>query len=715
MQQKNIYTFGDFELDPHARVLFRQNQALPLSPKAIDVLLMLLRNSPNVVTKEDLLSTVWPGRVVDDHNLTQCVATVRKALCLEAGRPGFIETFPGRGYRVAGPVTLEPQASPHQALPAPVLMPAPPPSPRRWLIPSLAAVAVLITALGLWRIAPAGASSGHAGTPNIAPLSRLGGKLYQPAVSPDGSTLAFLWQKENGEERRIWIQALKDGTPRLLTTQSGDYSSPTWSPDGRSVACLRFRENSGDLVVIDLAGDASAIPRKLASVLPTRFGLSQRHLDWSPDGQWIALDDAPSRSTPLSIHLLNLRTGARTTVSHPPGAILGDVAPRWSPDGRRVSFIRFIHRVSQELHVLTLATNAVMVTAAGHQISDQSWLRGTPLLAFASNHGGGEFRIFTSKGGAAPAAPTGVYGEFPIHFAPAGPGTNRLVYGVVRDDPNIWRYDLTASTWKRLIASTGEDASPQYSPDGTRICFRSDRAGQEQLWVASSAPPGAAGFAAAVPITAPGLTPSVPRWSPDGHAVVFNTTRRNEIMIAREGTAGSGWQVSPLAGARGVHPVYSPDGRSIYAGGENGISRIGVDSGSTETISPLRALSLGISPDGTSIYFVRESAGSQLWRLDLASTHLSPILDGLVPYCGSCWAVAPNGIFFLGSRAGSSHQQALFFHAFATARNTLVAPYPEPILPLGIGPFSLSPDRKFLLTVRLDPSNSDLLLVESFL
>jgi hypothetical protein len=76
--------------------------------------------------------------------------------------------------------------------------------------------------------------------------------------------------------------------------------------------------------------------------------------------------------------------------------------------------------------------------------------------------------------------------------------------------------------------------------------------------------------------------------------------------------------------------------------------------------------------------------------------------------------VAEHGIYYLGTRPGSPHLQSIFYQDFRTKATKLIADYPEPILPIGIGPFSLSPDGHSLLTVRLDPINSDLLRADNF-
>ena len=730
MQTRQIFKFGSFGLEPKTCLLLRDGEPVRLTRKATETLLALVQHSPNVVSKEDLLAAVWPDQFVDDHNLTQSISAARRALGVAEGLPGFIETFPGRGYRILGPVSVcqevEPNGAPAAAgelepdsmdaapsldeagTPANAHFPGGSWRGRRILLPAFAAacIALAVFALIIFLRRPA---LERAEAPRIVPLSRQGGRQYQPVVSPDGNTVAFLWQKEIADQPRIWLQNLHESTSRPLTQKEGEYSSPAWSPDGRSIACLRFRENSAELVTIELAGGNEHL---LSQVLPTRFGLPHRHLDWSPDGEWIAVDDAPSLGGPLAIYLVNVRTGNRTRLTRPDDRIVGDVAPRFSPDGQYISFIRVPHRVSQDLCVVPRQGGAeVVIDASSHEISDQLWLPNPPMLAFASNRSG-EFRIWKTR----PVAPTGpgdvvataVYGEFPIQFSTL-PGRSGLVYSVLRNDRTIWRFDLTgknepAARWKRLIAFPGQNASPQYSPDGSRIAFRSDRGGREELWVSQ------ADGSAAIPITEGQAMPSVPRWAPDSHSVVFNIGNR-DMMVATDRSGQ--WKVGSF-GAQGTHPVYSPDGKWIYAGGDNSILRYPAEGGAAVTVVPVRGLSIDVSPDGGSLYFARQTADTRLWSFNLANKQMKQVLDGLVPYCSSCWVPTAEGVYYLGTRAGAVNQQAMFFHDFKSSRDSLVVPYPEPIMPIGIGPFSLSPDHRYLLTVRSDPSTTDLLFAEPF-
>jgi DNA-binding winged helix-turn-helix (wHTH) protein len=99
-----VYEFGPFRMDPDAQVLLRGNDLIPVAPKAFETLLVLVRRSRDVVTKEELLKEVWPNSFVEESNLSQNIFLLRKALGDTAENRQYIVTLPGRGYRFAAPV-----------------------------------------------------------------------------------------------------------------------------------------------------------------------------------------------------------------------------------------------------------------------------------------------------------------------------------------------------------------------------------------------------------------------------------------------------------------------------------------------------------------------------------------------------------------------------------------------------------------------------------
>jgi DNA-binding winged helix-turn-helix (wHTH) protein/TolB-like protein/Tfp pilus assembly protein PilF len=104
-QQDNLtYDFGRFRLKTAERVLLREGEPVPLTPKVFDILITLVENSGQVVEKDDLMKKVWPTTFVEEGNLTQNVSLLRKALGESAGGAQFIETVPRRGYRFVAPI-----------------------------------------------------------------------------------------------------------------------------------------------------------------------------------------------------------------------------------------------------------------------------------------------------------------------------------------------------------------------------------------------------------------------------------------------------------------------------------------------------------------------------------------------------------------------------------------------------------------------------------
>ena len=93
------YDFGRFRLKTAERILLREGELVPLTPKVFDILITLVENRGQVVAKDDLMKRVWPSTYVEEGNLTQNISLLRKALGESPGGIQFIETVPRRGYR----------------------------------------------------------------------------------------------------------------------------------------------------------------------------------------------------------------------------------------------------------------------------------------------------------------------------------------------------------------------------------------------------------------------------------------------------------------------------------------------------------------------------------------------------------------------------------------------------------------------------------------
>src|SRR6201996_3857839 len=149
---EELYEFGPFRVDPAREMLLKEGVTVPLTPKTFQILLVLVRHGKEIVTKDDLMKTVWPDTFVEEANLSRNIFMLRKALGETAQDHRYIVTVPGRGYRLAEHVHLVPgqefaiAAASHTR----VRIEVKETKPWKWI--ALAAVILLIVAGGLWRL-----------------------------------------------------------------------------------------------------------------------------------------------------------------------------------------------------------------------------------------------------------------------------------------------------------------------------------------------------------------------------------------------------------------------------------------------------------------------------------------------------------------------------------------------------------------------------------
>src|SRR5688572_11695172 len=101
---QSFYEFGPFQLDPLRPRLTRAGEIVPLTPKALELLLALIQQGGKVVEKDDLMQRVWPDTFVEESNLSVHVFALRKALGETIEGQSYIETVPRQGYRFTAKV-----------------------------------------------------------------------------------------------------------------------------------------------------------------------------------------------------------------------------------------------------------------------------------------------------------------------------------------------------------------------------------------------------------------------------------------------------------------------------------------------------------------------------------------------------------------------------------------------------------------------------------
>ena len=114
-----MYEFGRFRFDPDNHLLASEGNPVSLTPKAFEILLILVQNGARLTTKEELMRKVWPDSFVEEANLTVNISALRKLLGETPNGQQYIETVPKRGYRFAVPVMELQNKTPTSDVPSP--------------------------------------------------------------------------------------------------------------------------------------------------------------------------------------------------------------------------------------------------------------------------------------------------------------------------------------------------------------------------------------------------------------------------------------------------------------------------------------------------------------------------------------------------------------------------------------------------------------------
>lgn len=714
-----LYRFDGFTLDTTERTLKRHDDAVPLTPKVFETLVLLVENHVRVVSKDELLSTIWPERFVEESNLTQNISVLRKALGEATSGKKYIATFSGRGYRFLEPILVEEplaelaRSSGQAKSLLPTRLPTPTQGPKYRILAFTGGCAalLLLTVLFFFRLHPhsragtVAAADTRALEPTgaIRTAVRMEGAQYQPAWSADGSQLAFAYSSVDHSSSAIYIQTVGQMHPRRITDGSGEYTSPVFSPDGRSLVFLHVLPNLSEILIYDL-GTARA--RRLTTLLPHNYGLNCRQLDWSPNGDFLVVADKEAANDPLSLYLVFLGSGNKQRLTYPDMDILGDTEPRFSPDGTQIAFIRMKYQYQYDVYVVPVSGGAIRrLTAQSGILGDVDW-NTSKQLVYTGFHDG-EFRMWQMDMQAAAPRPTlasTIATDMPLQFSIARKA-HRIAFAGYRPDLNIWALDLAkagdgAAAWKPVIRTPGQDITPFFSPDGKKVAFRSDVSGRLQIWVSR------ADGSDAVRLPTGTLAPNVMSWAPNSQSLIFcSPSERGVFQISPNGKSA----MRKISNLDVTHPFYSVDGKSIFAEAGNFIYRIPFSGGAAKVISDQGGSPIQQSTDGRYLYFGHGRMDTAITRVDLATGQQEVIVKTLIPGYRDAWAAAAKGIYFLTEEIG---KPVIAFHDFASGSNRKIAVFPGSLPMIATSGFSVSPDGRTLLVVRSDPAPASIQTAE---
>ncbi len=438
-----------------------------------------------------------------------------------------------------------------------------------------------------------------------------------PAAAPDGRTVAFVSERDG--RARVWLKQLATGDERPLT--DGIDSAPRFSPDGEMLLFTRDGAAGPGLYRVGLLGGE---PQHVVS--PAREG------DWSPDGRRVAFvrERSAEPRNAWSVGVVGVDGSAERlfAAEHFPLSHL-----RWSPNGSSVWVVRRRSALGEQDDFLAVDVTSgrkriVAAPGPGGQISQPVWGRDGRTLLFAQT---GSVTGYLPSSRVVLFAPAGGRSRTLFWFPSTidvleGLGPDRLIFDAIDSYQNVGEVDLGGGFAHRwLTRGTGVDRQPGYSPDGGSLVFSSNRSGNIDLWLLSLA------TGSLKRLTEHPADDWDPAFSPDGRHLVWSSNRTGAFEIHVAEADGRNPRQLTRGGMAAENPTVTADGRwVVYSSGRpgaDGVRRIRLDGTGDRLVTANARGHPEVSPDGRHVV-VRTHTINGVAALRVAEVESGRVLPG---------------------------------------------------------------------------------------
>lgn len=572
-----------------------------------------------------------------------------------------------------------------------------PKSKRKWIVPISIIISILVVAFFVLKYVVNFSKLETAGEMRIIPFTNLSGQEWAPAFSPDGKQIAFYCCETDTSKADIYVQLVGTTEAVQLTKSPEQEWFPAWTPDGRQ---LVFARNSDDdnrrgMHLMSALGGGE---RRISS----KFG---RNLCFSPTGEYLAFSNGSDKS----IYLLSMKDYQTQKLTSPIHSNWnGDDYPAFSPNNKILAFVRAASYYSQNIFTMSFPEGEPkQLTFENYIIEGIAWTPDGKSIIFSSNRGGPQrlWQVNVKSGKISP-----LYASGQNSLQPTISMDGRLLAYSERFSriSSLWRMKIPNESGQKIrsfqVPSTLHVGNISLSPDGKRIAFGSYRSGYHEVWSCDI------NLDNCIQLTDFKSHASAPHWSPKGDSIVFDARLKANANIFAVSSSGGAPKALTQGDADDSAPFWSLDGKWIYftsnRSGEDQIWRIPSGGGDAVQITMNGALTAKASADGNWVYYCKPDSG--LYRIPAQGGKESMILELDKGYLQDQWAVSDDGIYFLKKEANDIR---LKFYDIGSSKIKNIGICDQKRFTANI---RLSPDHQWIYFIQLEPTFSDIYLVENF-
>lgn len=686
------FKVGGWLVEPELVSISKNGTVCKLEFRSMEILLCLVANAGEVVSKQKLHDEVWGEVHVTSNSLTRGISKLRKAFDDDPLNPKYIDTISKSGYRLVAPVVFDVDTSDQiqgpQAKWAAVN--------RRWL---WALVAILaISGLGLM-----GGLSGdnYSEFYDPVPVSTLVGPELGLAISPDGEKISFTYSEPGANNLDIYVKLLNDLSQVKFTDLKTHQAYSVWSPDGNYMAYASLEDGTCGIYKEPSFGGQKM---RIGSCFQ-----QPEDLVWSPDGKTIAFTDLKTPQEARKIFFLNIETQVVEEISVLEKG-MSDRDPVFSPDGKHLVFRRTISGQGRDLYKMRIADKAVTrLTFDKARILGLDLFDDGEQVVFASNRGGLWALWKVPFGG-------GTITRFYINDrVPSDPrfsaNGSRMIYKSIRDQTRIWAIDKNDSGFaepKQVASSTRAEIHPLLSRDGKKVVFISDRSGYFEIWSND--------FEDNNPTKLTSLNGSfvnMPSWSADGSEVVFDARIDGDNAIYILDVASKLKRTFIDLEGDQVNARYSRDGKTIYfASNHSGTWQIWKKA-AFDPKSPIEQVTINggyylqEGPDDDYLYYSRSDT-SGIWRTQSEKNPSEELwIASLSDIDWGNWAPVQDGIVYVDRNSG----QQLYYQSYNREEPPVSLSTPAKQIQLWSPSLSATFSGEKILYVQIESSEDEIMMV----